>query len=113
MGIDWEELLGEDVPLQEAYDDLVMDAYYKEQGIDLQELEEESRRAWQRLEDRMVRRPSFCDGNCPFCDQMCDLCEYCGQCGANHESDECPGDCTGCRFNQREQAEQSAAPGEQ
>ena len=30
MAIDWEGILGDTIYLQEAYDDLVMDAYYRE-----------------------------------------------------------------------------------
>ena len=40
MAIDWEGILGDTIYLQEAYDDLVMDAYYREL-----EYEEQERRA--------------------------------------------------------------------
>lgn len=42
MGIDWEEILGEEMNLAEAYDDMVMDAY-----LAVQEYEERHPYAWE------------------------------------------------------------------
>lgn len=58
MAIDWEGILGDTIYLQEAYDDLVMDAYYREL-----EYEEQERRALAKKADQAAEPAEPCQAS--------------------------------------------------
>ena len=107
MGIDWEEILGEDLPLDEAYDralfgdgweepqDPFLLADYRLFGCPPPE--DDGRDDWAGPYEEPDDEPLLCDGNYPFCQQDCQACKYCGSCGVAQEVD-CPGDCYTCPY---------------
>lgn len=85
MGIDWEEILGEDLPLDEAYDralfgdgweepqDPFLLADYRLFGCPLPEDDGQDDWAepYEEPDDEPDDEPLLCDGNYPFCQQDC------------------------------------------
>lgn len=97
MGIDWEDILGEDLPLQEAYDRLLFGS-----GESLEDPADQIDRflSGPIPEDDGRDEPEiFCDGNYPYCTGCCDDCRYCRSCSAAG-SEVCDGRCWKCPYSQ-------------
>ena len=95
MGIDWEDILGEDLPLQEAYDRLLFGDGEEDPADRLDRI-----LAGPVPEDDGRDEPVLsCDGNYPYCTGCCDDCRYCRSCSAAGGED-CDGRCWKCPHNQ-------------
>ena len=100
MAIDWEGLLGCSTHLQEAYDDLVMEALEKETQNDFYQDQLHSQRVHEEHppsisgKTGLTQAPLDCSTSCPFYSFSCDICEQHEKCCVHAASSQ--GSCQNC-----------------